>query len=266
MEPVTEPAMELLLEVKVEPLKVVEEKPAMEPSVEENPPAEALAVESSKMNWSVSQKRLDVDNQLMTLYTSSVQKIAIADRQYRTNQPMRIETQYGRVFYSEEVVDRPLAIAARDFVKQIPFDITKPMINDTDNPVRDHVHTLLRNAYPTKIDFPPADPSNWTWENYSRSIWRAIPLTVKDFCGSPIYALIETIVWNWVNWFTIWDKTPVCWVLQRVPHGKFIRPHNDEYVDANRCMAFVYYLTDDDWTEDDGGLLHVGVGSDVPVT
>jgi Rps23 Pro-64 3,4-dihydroxylase Tpa1-like proline 4-hydroxylase len=46
------------------------------------------------------------------------------------------------------------------------------------------------------------------------------------------------------------------WVLQRIAEGDGIGAHNDEF--GSRKIAFVYYLTPDDWqNERDGGELYI---------
>ena len=106
-----------------------------------------------------------------------------------------------------------------------------------------------------------ADPTHWIWERFSHDIWRAAPLTAEDFYNSPIYGLVETLQWLWWNWLPDKSMYSTCWVLQRIPTGRTIGKHTDD--NGERRLAFVYYLTDDDWAEEDGGILHAEVKSKV---
>jgi hypothetical protein len=162
------------------------------------------------------------------------------------------------VLSQDNVIDVELAKQARDFAMAIPFDVSTPQLNDTDNQPRSEVYIETSDPCVIRqsLDNPSSDPNQWRWENYSGSIWRAIPLTLKDFCGSPIYDLIKELEAKWWHYLTNKELKSMTWVLQRIPYGCCINPHNDEW--SGRRIAFVYYLTPDDWDMNvDGGALCV---------
>jgi hypothetical protein len=131
-------------------------------------------------------------------------------------------------------------------------------MNDTDHQPRSEVYTQAadRELIQHALETPSCDPTKWAWEKYSSQIWRAIPLTLEDLCGSPIYELILELEVKWRRYLTHQSLLPTTWVLQRVPSGCEIGKHNDEFTE--RRVAFVYYLTPDDWDlETDAGALCV---------
>lgn len=206
--------------------------------------------------------RGDVDNQLGHLHS----RIRWIIPDTKTNTSGLDFKQYGvycpNVLILNDVVDRDLAQRVREFAQSIKFDNTLPTLNDNDNQPKDSVFKNANNIEAINKAFSDANNSteNWMWEKYAETIWRATPLTLSSFIGSPIFELIDTLEKKWkktnmvnVDMTKVWKAT---WVLQRVEKGHFIGIHNDEA--PRRKISFVYYLTPDDWHyRIDGGELHV---------
>ena len=111
-------------------------------------------------------------------------------------------------------------------------------------------------AYNNKIN----DPKQWRWEKYHDDFWRALPLTAEAFYGSPIIKLFDILEEKWyatkINNFDIKKYRKACWVIQRIEKGHGIDLHYDD--NPLRKLAFVYYLTSDNWNDEkDGGELCV---------
>lgn len=208
--------------------------------------------------------RSDVDNQLAMLHNGirSHFHTEIWNRKYQTMHPLKLKVLDEKlkypVLYQENIVPIKLARQARKFARAIPFDLSTPQLNDTDNPPREDIYNKIRNKDLVRaaLDHPSNNPKNWIWENYACDIWRAVPLTLEDFCGSPIYELIRTLEARWWHWLPNKSLRPMTWVLQRVPTGCGVGFHNDEW--HGRRIAFVYYLTPTHWDGDiHGGYLHI---------
>lgn len=96
----------------------------------------------------------------------------------------------------------------------------------------------------------------WKWEKYNPEFYRVTPSNLLSFVLSPIYKLIQCIVARWCNTTQFLDYNLSglkldTFVIQKIPKGSGIAPHNDEW--KGRRIAFIYYLTDDGWTSEDGG-------------
>ena len=184
-----------------------------------------------------------------------------------------ITSKQENVFLCQNVANRVLAKACRTFLMTIPFDMTRKECNDTDMPVLDYVYKCLversrinherkllqGDKYePDTLPLICPNPNNWLWERYSSSIWRAAPKTLEDFRFSPVFDYITHIthVWKLGKFgLNIDNMFKATWVIQRVHQGDEIGFHND-YAQG-RQIAFVFYLTPDDWRDEDGGLLKV---------
>lgn len=157
---------------------------------------------------------------------------------------------------------------ARTFVSLIPFDINTPRLNDTDNlPKSDVFRQLQNNPHKdqliAKYESELYDKTNiendvkqWTWENYSGGIFRCLPLTINAFINSPIYDLINIILWKMHASIVEYYKENYAVglvVLQRSPFDTTIGRHLDDH--GSRRISFIYYLTPDTWTAEDGGEL-----------
>lgn len=176
------------------------------------------------------------------------------------------------VLRAADVVPRELAREVRDFLTKIPFDSQRPVIDDGDNQPHDKVRKFINcqgNAehglqIKAAYDNRKNEPTEWTWEHYNSTFWRAMPLTAEAFCGSPIVKLISVLEQKWRNtnmsdvWgdrHTLQGLNKITWVIQRVDRGSNINWHQDDF--GTRRISFIYYLTPDDWSKRDGGKLLV---------
>lgn len=96
----------------------------------------------------------------------------------------------------------------------------------------------------------------WRWEKYNPDFYRAAPANYISFVMSPVYKLIQCIAakWEHTKQFMNYDVSKLSldtFVVQKIPQGHGIIPHNDEQ--SRRRIAFIYYLTDDGWSAEDGG-------------
>lgn len=190
-------------------------------------------------------------------------------------------TQYDathpNVFIVKDAVSRELAERVRKFVQEIPFDSMKPVMNDIDNLPKEDVYKAfldpnrIVDAYHNRKD----DPKGWNWERYAVDFWRAAPLSAEAFCGSPLIELIDVLEERWratdmtklwgssltpskteASPFPVGHFTKLTWVVQKMEPGYTMGFHNDEF--DYRLIAFIYYLTPDDWDyRRDGGQLVV---------
>ena len=169
---------------------------------------------------------------------------------------------YKNVFIATDVINYELADNVRSFLQKIPFDKnTIPRLNDTDVQPKTTVVTESRD--PIKIteavDDPVNDPNCWTWEYYiTNGAYRAVPLSLKSFVGSPIKKLIDQLESKWLatNFFGMAIQRKVTWVLQMMIDGFCMGPHTDEF--SSRKIAFIYYLTEDNWPKNNGELVVYG--------
>lgn len=206
----------------------------------------------------------DVDNQLGQLHTvlrSLIPKgIGLPLVQY--------DKEHSNVYMVKDVIPRDLAERTRSFFNDIPFDNTLEQLNNDTNPPRQAIFTTLtqesiKDAYSNRR----YDPNDWAWEKYHRDFWRAVPLSGESYCGSPIVELMDVLEerWHATDMDKLWgseceilpkDLRKLTWVVQRVEQGHGMGFHNDDFGD--RKLAFIYYLTPDDWDyTEDGGELRV---------
>ena len=171
---------------------------------------------------------------------------------------------HPNMFVESDVVPKKLAKRVRKFINQIPFDDNRiPQLDDITNPSRDSVYNELDDknrtmeAYKNKI----YDPNQWIYERYHVNFFRALPLTLEAFLGSPLIELFDVLEEKWHNTFTnnvvrTKGHRKITWVIQRIEKGHGIGWHNDD--NGQRSLAFAYYLTPSDWDyKNDGGELCV---------
>jgi hypothetical protein len=209
--------------------------------------------------------RIDMDNHLGTLYRLIPKVIP-----YNISDKICIITDF---------IDDELARNVRNFISLIPFDINIVRLNDTDNQPKSEVFNYLKsrngtsiiekyknytykNYFDDKCDNSSFDiymkryAEQWIWENYKNGIWRAVPLTLKAYINSPIYDIINIILWKVYLSIveTFHEELYVgTVVLQRTPFNMGIGRHIDNC--GYRRISFIYYLTPDDWSDADGGNL-----------
>jgi len=213
--------------------------------------------------------RGNIDNQLGHLHSCTIHYLSrsIIDieilKKFNTATEFKFEpydTYFApHVLYEKDVVPIELAERAREFVQSIVFDNTLKELNDTDNKPRDSIYkqtdwSTIKDQLPSILT--ESNTIEWTWEKYYVDIWRAVPLNLQSFITSPIFELIDYIEQKWkATKFTDIDITQLhkaTWVLQRVDQHHGITPHHDEA--TGRKIAFIYYLTPDDWdSRKDGG-------------
>lgn len=199
-----------------------------------------------------------VDNQLGALHS-----------RFRYYNPYRkgfelklIDSDYQTAFIIEDVVPRNLAEEVRKFINEIPFDNTIKILADVINPPKDLVYKSLDDTNKIKraYDNKKYAPNEWTWEKYDNDFWRTLPLSTEAFIGSPIIELFDMLETRWyqtkIDNFDIAKYRKATWVIQRIEEDHGISVHSDD--NPWRKLAFVYYLTPDDWDyEIDGGELCV---------
>lgn len=134
----------------------------------------------------------------------------------------------------------------------------------------DPEHGLRIKAAYINSNINPVSVKEWEWEHYHWDFWRAIPITPEAFAGSPVLTLISVLEKQWYNtdMTDIWSNKhtlkglhKATWVIQRITKGKCINWHVDTFGD--RKISFIYYLTPDDWSEEDGGYLRVKGDEDI---
>ncbi len=199
--------------------------------------------------------RSDVDNQLGSIYQYLQYKfIPIIS-------PEKLSDDIGMV---PNFVQHNVASDVRSFITSIPYDPYTKRLNDTDNQPRDSIVKSLLGykcleykipeTYQNKLCLESENSSNWDWEHYKFGIWRAVPLYA--FINSPIYDLINIILWkihiSILNTVSRGLSVGTV-VLQKVPKGTHISWHVDNC--GTRKLSFIYYLTPDDWSKEDGGEL-----------
>ena len=201
--------------------------------------------------------RIDVDNQLGSIYIRLQYKFTPEPSIYKLYPP-------GSVDIVPDFVDIDIANAARSFAAIIPFDKDISRLNDSYNQPRENIMLSLNSQL--NVPIPPEyagslckdfkHGNNWTWENYNTGIFRVVPLSLDAYIDSPIYDLINYILWKIHR--SIMDTTGEnlafgTVVLQRCAQGTYIPEHIDNC--CKRRFSFIYYLVPDDWSEDDGGSL-----------
>lgn len=209
---------------------------------------------SNMQIFSHSRCRADIDNQLGLMHTNLQMH---SDDEYSNQLVFTTNPEFDRVFIAKDVLDRKLSEIVRDFVHNIPFDASLPITDDYLNQPRNVVFPQVSKGLDWKncVAYHKSSPNEWIWEHYSEDIWRALPLTMESFLGSPILELIDQLERLWWKFIPITKSmAKTTWVLQRVDQGKSIDAHTDDW--PGRRTSFVYYLTPDDWNSavDGGGL------------
>ena len=152
---------------------------------------------------------------------------------------------------------------SNDISKNTSNDISKNTSNDisknTSNDISKNTSNDTFAEFTTSDSYDLNIPNQWMWEKYHDEIYRVIPLTLNSFCSSPFIELINILEQKWINTqFYDFDFNKLIkgsWVIQRIDYLQQISPHNDYW--NNRVISFVYYLTSDDWCEENGGNLMV---------
>lgn len=198
--------------------------------------------------------RADIDNQLATLRGFFTVEKQPCDR------VASVEAMGPQTYLWRDACDSALARRCREFLQAVPFDSSRPQCNDTDNPPQNSVLTQLSQMKSPLSPSTTSAPTGWTWEKYADTIWRLTPKTAEDFLQSPVFDLMTDFEAAW--------STPALqqlgfnsslrkatWVIQRTQQGHHLRLHND--YSSGRQLAFILYLTPDDWSAEDGGQLIV---------
>lgn len=169
------------------------------------------------------------------------------------------------VYQVHNVVPIDLAQQVREFVNNIALDLTLPPCDDYHNQPKRNIcqdpnNDKIRQAYENRND----DVKNWIWERYHFDFYRACPLTLEALYGSVILELYRYFVDKWgnsvINGIEVKDLKLTDFVIQLLPPEQDMEIHRDKSVENNYCIhrkiAFVYYLTPDDWFHRvDGGDL-----------
>lgn len=228
--------------------------------------------------------RGDVDNQIGSLHNilRCTHKI-LPNKKYEF-QPLKFECHklYNySVDISKNVLPKEFAIKVRQFLNNIYFDNSLKLLNDCDNQPKthvmssiknfEHVNTILNNNSNNNVinndnsNNMPNNMSNniikdWTYEKYNPEFWRILPITLEAFICSPIIELFDILhiqLYDYMKTILNLDMTKYSrglHVIQRVEKDYGISLHTDDW--SKRKLAFVYYLTSDDWNyEQDGGDL-----------
>lgn len=203
--------------------------------------------------------RGNVNNQLG--YIHSIFKDYLSVKKDIDSLQFELRNEKPNIYISHNVLPIELARKAREFAQQIPFDNVN---NDDiyipkDNIFEESCGSFLRKC---KESSDTVVPKQWIWERYHKEFYRATPLDLSVFINSPIFELIDLLESKWKkHLFELYGINMALkknvWVLQRTPKGFCISSHDDGWKDRN--IAFVYYLTPDDWSIEDGGQLHVEI-------
>jgi hypothetical protein len=211
--------------------------------------------------------RSDVDNQLGTLYCCYR---ADSTQQYKfiPNIPAIELVITNGICVIKNFIEESFAQKARKFASLISFDEKIPRLNNNENQPRSSVFLSLKDKYTIssldkyknsiydeKKSFMK-DLEQWTYENYRYGIFRAVPLTPESFINSPIYDMINTVLWKLYKSIQLSfneDLLIGTVVLQRTPFNTCIGRHIDDL--SPRRISFIYYLVPDDWSDSDGGEL-----------
>lgn len=206
--------------------------------------------------WQKCQLTIEVNNHLGYLYSKFCEDWDPCRMDVKENSITKHELL--NIFMIDNVLDIQFSIKLRLFLQEIPFDINKPIINDVDNlPLSNVYHTnqnLILKSYYNNTE----DVNEWLWEHYSYCFWRLAPKSLEAFLGSPIPRLI-TILERTIRSFDQIDGIKTSnlkkgtWVIQRMAQNQQADIHND--MNGTRRLSFIYYLTPDQWDENDGGGL-----------
>lgn len=174
-------------------------------------------------------------------------------------------TCHPQVFITKDVVPIELARDCRKFlssswVKHTEDTVMLRTISDELELNRTH---MLSNLYDSVLihlrsnnNLESYDYGMWKWEKYNPGFYRATPSNYFAFIMSPIFKLIQCLIARWEHTtrfsdYKMHELHLDTFVIQKITQGNGIRPHNDAH--DKRRIAFTYYLTDDDQSENDGG-------------
>ncbi|CAH6419641.1 2OG-Fe(II) oxygenase superfamily protein [uncultured virus] len=236
-----------------------EESPSKDESIEKDQSLTEILVAQPDLQYAY---RIDVDNHLGSLYIRLSHKFV-------PEISVPLLNMSNKIHICSDFIHVKAAKYFRSFVQLIPFDINIPRLNDTDNQPRSAVYKDIcegngkdvivkyqRTVYEQTEEIMKTDAQQWIWENYRPGIWRVVPLSTESFINSPVYDLLNIILWKIHTMITnqfgeqLYVGTVV---LQRSPRDSFIGRHTDNC--GSRRISFIYYLTPDDWSEEDGGEL-----------
>jgi hypothetical protein len=163
------------------------------------------------------------------------------------------------VFIGYNVIPYDMANEVRNFIYSVKFDNTLEVLNDVTNKPKDSAHFVNPSSILDIYENRTSDTKEWIWEHYNYAFWRLTPLSLNAFMGSPIASFI-TVLENAIRATKFCDidfskLNKGTWVIQRIEKGNEIGIHNDHC--GSRTVSFVYYLTPDDWSKNDGGGLCV---------
>ncbi len=146
----------------------------------------------------------------------------------------------SRVKIIDNAISETLAIECRTLLQSIVINHDLQMINDFDNKPSRKIIEGNREYCAS------SDVEKWQWIFYSPGIWRLMPADYNTFEASPINQLVKDIDcrFNKIPGFNN-NLQPSTWVIQLTRNGTIIQWHRDEAGD--RKIAFIYYLTPDDW-------------------
>lgn len=197
--------------------------------------------------------RIDVDNQLGNLF-SHLNNTGLLPKPETT--ALTFEKHHN-VLISNDVVPYDLAKKTLNFLKTVLFDLNAPLINDNDNHPRNICYNYPSKGIPEEYKSRYESPKEFIWEYYKINMYRLTPMNLRAFYGSPLIELIRIILWRW--WLNeeinVKNLVYTTIVLQKISKGGHIGMHDDKAI--GRRISFVYYLTDEDWSIEDGGLLGV---------
>ena len=200
--------------------------------------------------------RGDVDNQLGLLFDCLNNRVNLPKPE-TTALTFERHPKIPDVLISYDVIPYDLAKRCLDFIKSVPFDSNAKLINDDNNLPRNICYYYPRKLICNEYNCRYESPNEFTWEYYKLHMYRLVPITLRAFYGSPLIELINILLYRW------WLSTEInvknliygTIVIQKMGLGGSIPVHNDEW--RGRRVAFIYYLTDEDWNDEDGGYLGV---------
>lgn len=190
-----------------------------------------------------------------------------------------LDKEFTDINIIEDFIDLEIANEAREFCQNI-MTISNSIPNILDLQIKDFCKNGIKIHYNddgnikiTEIKNPKdgqasstfckVHKSEWMWNIYKPGILRGSPRSLISFVISPIYDLVLTLVlyiYKVLLYSHIKDEIPKLHmetiVLQKSLKGEKIDWHYDDYVTNTgfRRVSFIYYLTNDNWCEDDGGL------------
>lgn len=232
---------------------------------------------------SAARIRGDVNNQLGMLHYCLRGFCPLSDsvkESLSQDAPALNTTALSRRFPNVRIVENTLpdkfARELRTFLHKIPWNKETPLQDDVKNPPLDNMSTHSRtphyvpNALRNVREYMNSPNSSknkrrlrqrgqWILEHYMSGTWRATPKHWFGFAISIIPHYFDLLEMRFraseKEFPKIGSYYKACWVLQRTIQGHMMLPHTDEF--EGRRIAFILYLTPDDWSREDGGLLGV---------